>query len=114
MEKTKAYRILKGYRNIPEADLDLLDQLLVCLSHLLVDFPEIAELDMNPVLLKNGKPMAVDARILIQKTDTPSPHHLVISSYPEQYESKETTSPRPAHIHSSHQTRRRLHAFGIV
>ena len=91
MEKTKAYKLLNGYRNIPKADLGLLEQLLVCLSHLLVDFPEIAELDMNPVLVKDGKPLTVDARILLRKTDTRSPHHLVISSYPEQYESKETT-----------------------
>ena len=92
MEKTKAYKLLNGYRNLPKADLGLLEQLLVCLSHLLVDFPEISELDMNPVLVKDGKPLTVDARILLQKTDTRSPHHLVISSYPEQYEWKETTS----------------------
>ena len=92
MEKTRVFKILNGYRNIPKADLGLLEQLLVCLSHLLVDFPEIVELDMNPVLLKDGKPMAVDARILIRKTETTSPHHLVISSYPEQYEWKETTA----------------------
>jgi acetyltransferase len=91
MERTKAYKLLQGYRNIPKADMDLLEQLLVSLSHLLVDFPEIAELDMNPVLVNEGKPVAVDARVLIQKTDKESPRHLVIRPYPEQYESKEIT-----------------------
>ncbi len=92
IEKTKAYTILKGYRNMPEADMGLIERLLVCLSHLLVDFPEIAELDMNPVLVKDGKPIAVDARVLLRKSEVAAPHHLVISSYPEQYESKETTT----------------------
>jgi acetyltransferase len=89
MEPTKAYTLLKGYRNIPPADLSLLEQLLVSLSHLLVDFPEIAELDMNPVMMKGGRPWVVDARVRVKKSDTPSPHHLVISPYPEQYEFKE-------------------------
>ncbi|MFZ7113456.1 MAG: GNAT family N-acetyltransferase [Desulfatiglandales bacterium] len=92
MEGAKAYRLLKGYRNMPEADLDLLERLLLCLSHLLVDFPEIAELDMNPVLLEEGRPVAVDARVRIQKPETPAPHHLVISPYPAQYESEEMTT----------------------
>ncbi len=92
IEKTKAYKILKGYRNMPAADMSLIEGLLICLSHLLVDFPEIAELDMNPVLVKDGKLVAVDARVLIRKSEVAAPHHLVISSYPEQYESKETTT----------------------
>ncbi|MCF8145825.1 MAG: bifunctional acetate--CoA ligase family protein/GNAT family N-acetyltransferase [Deltaproteobacteria bacterium] len=92
MEPTKAFTLLNGFRNIPPADMSLLEKLIVCLSHLLVDFPEIAELDMNPVIVKDGKPYAVDARVLIKKSDTPSPLHLVISPYPEQYEFQEVTS----------------------
>ncbi|MEJ2725867.1 MAG: acetate--CoA ligase family protein [Deltaproteobacteria bacterium] len=92
MERTKTYKLLQGFRNIPAADMGLLEQLLVCLSHLLVDIPEIAELDMNPVIVKEGKPCAVDARVLLTKAELPSPLHLVISPYPEQYESRETTS----------------------
>ena len=92
IEKTKAYKILNGYRNMPEAHMGLIEQLLISLSQLLVDFPEIAELDMNPVLVKDGRPVAVDARVLVRKTLVSAPHHLVIGPYPEQYESKETTT----------------------
>jgi acetyltransferase len=53
----------------------------------LIDFPEIAELDMNPLLIKDGRPVAVDARIRISPTDVPSSLHLVISPYPEEDES---------------------------
>lgn len=42
---------------------------------------------MNPVLIKDGSPVAVDARILVSPADVPSSLHLVIGPYPEEYES---------------------------
>ena len=87
MEETKAYALLKGYRNRPAADIELLEEMIIRLSQLLVDFPEIAELDMNPVLIKDGKPIAVDARILVSPLAVPSSLHLVISPYPQEDES---------------------------
>jgi acetyltransferase len=92
MEKTRAFKLLQGYRSLPPADMERLEQLLVGLSHLLVDFPEIAELDMNPVIIKDGAPVAVDARISLQQRERQAPNHLVISPYPEQYECGETTA----------------------
>ena len=87
MQQTKAYTLLKGYRNRPAADMEQLEEMIIRLSQFLIDFPEIAELDMNPVMIKAGKPMVVDARILVSPIDTPSPRHLVISPYPEEEES---------------------------
>ncbi|MGB7067826.1 MAG: acetate--CoA ligase family protein, partial [Syntrophobacteria bacterium] len=49
MESTRAYSLLKGYRNKPGANLALLEEMIIRLSQLLEDFPEIVELDMNPV-----------------------------------------------------------------
>jgi len=86
MEDTRIFALLIGHRNRPGADIKQLEEMLVCLSHLLVDFPEIAELDMNPVILDSGRPCAVDARVIVEPAEVPAPHHLVISSYPEQYE----------------------------
>lgn len=87
MQETKAYTLLQGYRNRPAAHMEKLEEMLVRLSQLLIDFPEIAELDMNPVLIKDGIPVAVDARILISPHDMPSSLHLVIGPYPEEDES---------------------------
>ena len=92
MEGTRVYSLLKGYRNRPAADLALLEEIIVRLSQLVVDFPEIEELDMNPIIVSNGKPSVVDARVLLHPATTTSPNHLVISPYPEQYESEEVTS----------------------
>jgi acetyltransferase len=87
MQETKAYTLLKGYRNRPAADMERLEEMIVRLSQLLIDFPEIAELDMNPVLIKDGNPVAVDARILVSPLEVPSSLHLVIGPYPEEDES---------------------------
>jgi acetyltransferase len=87
MQETKAYTLLQGYRNRPAADMELLEEMIIRLSQLLIDFPDIAELDMNPVLIKDGKPVAVDARILVSPLAVPSSLHLVIGPYPEEEES---------------------------
>ncbi|QCQ21909.1 GNAT family N-acetyltransferase [Desulfoglaeba alkanexedens] len=86
MEGTRAWTLLQGYRNRPPADVERLESMIIGLSQLLIDWPQIAELDMNPVLIKDGRPVAVDARIRVSPSDQPSPMHLVISPYPEEYE----------------------------
>ncbi len=86
LEETRIYRVLLGFRNRPKADLSALETMLVQLSQLVVDFPEIGELDLNPVLVKNGTPIVADARILLRACRMPAPLHLIISPYPAHYE----------------------------
>ena len=92
MENTKIYSLLKGYRNRPAADMELIEEMILRLSQLVVDFPEITELDMNPVMVRKGKPCVVDARVILAFPKRPSPFHLVISPYPAELESREVTS----------------------
>lgn len=92
MENTKIYTLLKGYRNRPPADMGLIEEMILRLSQLVVDFPEIVELDMNPVMVREGKPCVVDARVILASPKRPSPLHLVISPYPSELESREVTS----------------------
>ena len=94
MQETRIYRLLQGYRNRSPADMVRLEEMVIQLSQLLIDFPEIAELDLNPVLIKDGRPVAVDARILLSPTHIASSLHLVISPYPEEYESHTTTNDK--------------------
>ncbi|MDD3985030.1 MAG: acetate--CoA ligase family protein [Methanobacterium sp.] len=49
--KTKIYKILKGVRGEPSSDLGAVYYVLIQLSQLFIDFPEIVELDINPLLL---------------------------------------------------------------
>jgi acetyl coenzyme A synthetase (ADP forming)-like protein len=62
----KAGRLVRGFRGAPAADAVLLTDLLVRLSRLADDFPEIAELDLNPVLARPDGCFAVDARIRVR------------------------------------------------
>jgi acetyltransferase len=86
IDQTKVYRILKGFRNLPAANLDLLEEILIRLSQLVCDFAEIEELDINPFFVTTDGFSAVDARVRLKRTEVRSPMHLVISPYPVQYE----------------------------
>ena len=86
IESTRVYKLLKGYRNRPPANLLLLEEILIRLSQLVTDFPEIAELDINPLIMDEDGAWAVDCRVILAASDVPSPRHLVISPYPNQYE----------------------------
>ncbi|HYI16837.1 MAG TPA: acetate--CoA ligase family protein, partial [Thermomicrobiales bacterium] len=57
--------VLQGVRGLPGADLDALAGLVTRVSQLVADFPEIQELDLNPVFASESGVIAVDARILV-------------------------------------------------
>jgi acetyl coenzyme A synthetase (ADP forming)-like protein len=61
----KAGRLVAGFRGAPPADETALVDLLLRLSLLANDLPEVAELDLNPVLALPGGCLAVDARVRI-------------------------------------------------
>jgi acetyltransferase len=88
MESTQVYSLLQGYRNKPGVNLELLEEMIIRLSQLVEDFPEIVELDMNPVIVHEGRPCAVDARVILKPSEVLAPLHLVISPYPARYESQ--------------------------
>ncbi|MEM3952160.1 MAG: acetate--CoA ligase family protein, partial [Nitrososphaerota archaeon] len=74
IEEIRASQILKGYRGKPPRDIDALAEGLMRLSQLVVEHPEIEELDINPVIaFEKGKGYkAVDARIVLRKPKTES------------------------------------------
>lgn len=90
MSETKIYRLLKGYRKAPPANLKALEETLLLFSQLLVDYPQIKEIDINPLLINEKDACILDARIAIDKEKVCQkldPHeHLVISPYPKKYE----------------------------
>jgi acetate---CoA ligase (ADP-forming) len=61
----KAGRLVGGFRGRPPTDADALTDLLLRLSRLAADFPEVAELDLNPVLALPTGCVAVDARVRV-------------------------------------------------
>jgi len=90
MEETKVYQLLRGFRNMPPANIKLLEEHMVLFSQMLVDFPQLREVDINPLFVDEKEAFALDARIIIDKErvfNKLEPHeHLVISPYPKKYE----------------------------
>lgn len=89
MEDTHVYRMLHGYGEKPPANIDELETIIVSFSNLVVQFPEILEMDINPLAISDGKTYALDARIVldhrIMSNNTQVSSHLVITPYPTRY-----------------------------
>ena len=94
MEKTKIYKALKGVRGKQPCDLELLDQVFVRFSELIVDQPWIKELDINPMLATPTDIIALDARVVLHAPGTPVEKlsKSSIRGYPHQYVSSFTTT----------------------
>ncbi len=90
MEETKIYRLLKGYRGSTAVDLKRLDETILQFSQLLIDFPQIKEIDINPLLISDKDATILDARIVLDKEKVckkfEAHEHMVISPYPKKYE----------------------------
>lgn len=89
---TKVSTLLKGYRGSEPVDMVALEQVMVKVSYLLVDFPEIVEMDVNPLQVRPDGLCALDARVVIEpeevyKVSKPG-EHLIIPMYPSKYDWK--------------------------
>lgn len=64
----KGFELLNGFRGMPKADLAILEKLLVSLSNLVMDNPEIKELDINPLLVhpEGRGATAADCRFILE------------------------------------------------
>jgi acetyltransferase len=67
IQSIKSYPILKGIRGQEGVNEEALQQIIIHLSALLQAAPEIAEMDINPLLGNSSQVVAVDARIRIKK-----------------------------------------------
>jgi acyl-CoA synthetase (NDP forming) len=61
----KVGRLLAGFRGAPPADTTAVADLLLRIGRLADDLPEVAELDLNPVIAGPGGVVAVDARVRV-------------------------------------------------
>ena len=67
MEETRAYTLLKGIRGEPPSDIDALRETILRVGQLVWDFPEIVEMDLNPVFVygEGEGCIALDVKITI-------------------------------------------------
>ena len=66
LEEIKAASLLEGYRGKPPVDKEAIVDLLVTVSDLVESYPEIAEMDLNPVIVRSDGISIVDARIILK------------------------------------------------
>lgn len=83
--RTRIARLLAGYRDRPAADLAAIHRVLVRISHMVIDLPELAELDINPLLADENGVIALDARVRVQKARA-GETRLAIRPYPSELE----------------------------
>lgn len=82
IERTRVARLLKGWRDVPPARIEAVQAVLIALSQLLADVPEIAELDINPLLANEAGVLALDARIRLDASGPAGAAHFAIRPYP--------------------------------
>ncbi len=67
LEEIKTKKLLDEFRGQPKADRELLKKALVGIGNLGVEFDEIAEIDINPLIIAGDKPVAVDALVVLKE-----------------------------------------------
>ena len=66
ISEIRSYPLLKGFRNSPSADIRAIVSILLSVSKMVLDHPEIKELDLNPIIVHTKGAKAVDARIVLE------------------------------------------------
>jgi len=69
MHEIRGRKILEGVRGMSPADTELLADMLVGVGRIGLDMEAVAEIDINPVLLSGGRPIAVDALFVLGSRD---------------------------------------------
>jgi len=64
--EVRAYPLLKGYRNMPPADIEAIIKILLNTSRLVMEHEEIKEVDLNPIMVYEKGAKTVDARIILE------------------------------------------------
>lgn len=83
IQRTRIARLLPAHHNAPAANVDAIAQVLVTVSQLLAELPELAELDINPLLARPEGVLALDARVRLSATRPAGAAHWVIQPYPQ-------------------------------
>ncbi len=94
LESLKIWPLLTGFRGRKPLPVDGLVETIIRISYLAADYPEIVELDINPLLVTPEEIVALDTSALIHHESAavaPAPYsHLALRPYPEEYVRTET------------------------
>ena len=86
VSRTRVARLLAGWRDTPAVDEAALHGVLIAVSQLLAEVPEIAELDINPLIVNFEGAIALDARIRLNAAGPAGAKNFAIRPYPSHLE----------------------------
>ena len=86
VSRTRIFRVLQSYHGHAAADIDAISLTLVKLSQLIIDIPQISEVQINPLLADPCGVLAVETRIKVQRHPLPANERLAIRPYPQDLE----------------------------
>lgn len=84
--RTRISRLMRGYRNTPAVDVNAVALMLTRISQLVVDWPQILEIDVNPLVASPAAVIALDARIKVTPDGAARPVPPAIRPYPTELE----------------------------
>ncbi|MEQ1632347.1 MAG: acetate--CoA ligase family protein [Planctomycetota bacterium] len=96
IDRTRVARLLAGYRDQPPADRHGISMALVALSRLVAEVPEIAELDVNPLLASDRGVLALDARIRVSASKPGGTAHFALRDLDAENASRRTADQKVA------------------
>nr|VFK65733.1 MAG: acetyltransferase [Candidatus Kentron sp. UNK]VFK71540.1 MAG: acetyltransferase [Candidatus Kentron sp. UNK] len=90
LESLRHWPMLQGYRGRPGVAVDRLIEVMIRFSYLIMDYPEIREFDINPILAGAEKVIALDAATILDTKTTSvqrniTYEHMAICPYPEEH-----------------------------
>lgn len=92
IERSRVSETLAAWRGAEAADVEALERILLRVSEMVCELPQLREMDINPIIVDAGGAVAVDARIVIDHAQpavggrSGAYHHLAILPYPARYE----------------------------
>ena len=88
IERSRVAETLGTWRGAPAANIEALEQILLRVSEMVCELPQLREMDINPIIVDESGALAVDARIVVDNTAPSVRHynHLAILPYPSQHE----------------------------
>ena len=86
ISRTRVHKLLRGYRDHPPARLERIEDTLVAVAQIMVDLPEVVELDINPLWADAQGVLALDARMRLARPELAGTDRFAILPYPRHLE----------------------------
>lgn len=87
VDKTRVSMLLDKFRNMPAANRELLSDVLLRVSEIACELPQVFELTINPLVLDESRAVVTDVQVVIQKESLKGRRydHLAVHPYPSDW-----------------------------